>query len=317
MPEPRIRGDFAEKLRLTAAALHCTSRKDLCARFRAVNPATQCDLERLHKWIQGRALPRSTQLYDDWAKVLGTERSGTWLIACSVDDFRAEVSSLFGVSVDDLRQLDAARSRASPGTGKLSLLGGAMALCGSFACYSHAWSPHFRGHLIRGGMQISPSRGTGLLATYTESLLGRRVRLTGDINIAGRSMHCHMREPDSDLPLFFSMFLPGPPVSLLCGIMSGVAFVAHETLPSYSRVLMVRCPPEADLDASNRYMERGDLAISRDLARLGVAMGAPDRLDRLATEFLAENMDQVSLGDLVALSGLLDEARIERPTASL
>jgi hypothetical protein len=40
--------EFAIKLRLTSVALGCSSRKELCARFRAVNPATQCDLDRLH-----------------------------------------------------------------------------------------------------------------------------------------------------------------------------------------------------------------------------------------------------------------------------
>jgi hypothetical protein len=44
---------------MTAAALGCNSRKELCARFRGVNQATQCDLDRLNKWVQGRSLPRA------------------------------------------------------------------------------------------------------------------------------------------------------------------------------------------------------------------------------------------------------------------
>ena len=56
---------FAAKLRMAAAALGYTSRKELCARFRAVNPATQCDLDRLNKWVQGRALPRAASVYAD------------------------------------------------------------------------------------------------------------------------------------------------------------------------------------------------------------------------------------------------------------
>ena len=57
MPPGEAYHDIGLKLRLTAAVLACASRKDLCARFRAVNPATHCDLDRLHKWMQGRALP--------------------------------------------------------------------------------------------------------------------------------------------------------------------------------------------------------------------------------------------------------------------
>ena len=38
--------ELAAKLRLTAAALGCTTHKDLCGRFSALNPATEFDLER-------------------------------------------------------------------------------------------------------------------------------------------------------------------------------------------------------------------------------------------------------------------------------
>jgi hypothetical protein len=310
MAEPRVRGDFAEKLRLTAAALRCASHKDLCARFRTVNPTTQCDIERLHKWIQGRAQPRSPQVYDDWAKVLGTQRSGAWLISSSLDEFSAELSALSGTPIADLHRLDAVRTRAAPRAGKLALLGGAMALCGNFACYSHAWSPHFRGKLLRGGLRIEPGKAGGLGAIYSENLVDRTVRLTGEVILSGRSLHLHVRESDSELPLFFSMFLPGPPVSLLSGVMSGIALVAHEPLPSYSRVLMVRVSPETDLDGSNRYMEWSAAAVSEDLTRLGVVFDETVRLDALVAEFLGENVDQTSMSDQAELSALFDKVRL-------
>ena len=93
-----MHAEFAAKLRLTAAVLGNATHKGLCARFRAVNPNTPCDIDRLHKWIQGRALPRSPQLYEDWAKVLGTHRPGTWLATCSMNEFRDEIALLFGAS---------------------------------------------------------------------------------------------------------------------------------------------------------------------------------------------------------------------------
>ena len=67
--------DFGAKLRITAAALGCASQKDLCARFREANPGTIFELDRSYKWMQGRALPRSVGLYEDWAALLGTGRS--------------------------------------------------------------------------------------------------------------------------------------------------------------------------------------------------------------------------------------------------
>jgi hypothetical protein len=66
--------DFARKLQLTAALLGCTTRKELCAAFRAVNPATDFELERAHKWLQGRAMPRGMAIYAEWAQVIGTAR---------------------------------------------------------------------------------------------------------------------------------------------------------------------------------------------------------------------------------------------------
>jgi hypothetical protein len=38
---------LAQKLSVTAALLGCATRKELCARFRAVNPATEFDLPQL------------------------------------------------------------------------------------------------------------------------------------------------------------------------------------------------------------------------------------------------------------------------------
>lgn len=309
MAEPRDRGNFAEKLHLTATALHCASRKELCARFRAVNPATQCDLERLHKWIQGRALPRSPEVYGDWAKVLGSQRSGAWLISSSLDDFCAELAALTGTPAEDLRQFDAVRARRTV-PGKVPMLGGAAALCGSFVCYSHAWSPHFRGSLVRGAMRIGPANGGGLTATYSENLVNRTVRMTGEVILSPRSLHLHLREPDSELPLFFSMILPGPPVSLLSGVMSGIALVAHEPLPSCSRVLMIRAAPDAELEASNRYIERSADAIAGDLAGVGLAADAYRRLGALVAAFLNERLDQISVADQAELSGLLDSPKL-------
>ena len=79
--------DFGAKLRITAAVLGCASQKDLCARFREANPGTIFELDRSYKWMQGRSLPRSAQVYEDWAKLLGTGASAAHLQSCTVDEF--------------------------------------------------------------------------------------------------------------------------------------------------------------------------------------------------------------------------------------
>jgi hypothetical protein len=103
--------DLAIKLRLTSAVPGCGGRKDLCARFRAANPATHFDLERSHKWLQGRAVPRSATVYEDWAKVIGTQKPGSWIAGCSVEAFLEELCVLFDADAGALKRLVEARSR--------------------------------------------------------------------------------------------------------------------------------------------------------------------------------------------------------------
>ena len=98
---------FAQKLGVTAVLLGCSTRKELCARFRAVNPATEFDLERSFKWLQGKSLPRSMAIYEDWARLLGTARSGAWLAGCSTEAFLDEACTLFQANAAEVQVLAA------------------------------------------------------------------------------------------------------------------------------------------------------------------------------------------------------------------
>src|SRR5215472_1684604 len=254
---------FATKLRMAAGAMRCNSRKDFCARFRGVNHATHCDLDRLNKWMQGRSLPRAVSVYADFAAVIGTLKSGHWIADCSVEEFTAELAHCTGVEVASLTKPDGLSLRGNPRI--TGLFGGVTTLSGAFAAYSPAWSPHFSGRLLRGTLRLSPGgRGT-LIASYTETLFGRDVRLTAEAWIGGRSMHFVVREPDGDVPVFISLQIPGPPASVLCGIMSGVAFVSQEPLPSACRIIFIRVPDTPRLDATNRYFDPIPGSISADL----------------------------------------------------
>ena len=93
--------DLAAKLRITAALLGCASQKDLCARFRRLNPAT-FDLDRSYKWMQGRAQPRSARVYEDWATLLGTASPIAHLQSCTIDEFLDLVCDHHQVSRDAL-----------------------------------------------------------------------------------------------------------------------------------------------------------------------------------------------------------------------
>lgn len=300
---------FAVKLRMAAAALGCSSRKEFCALFRKVNQATQCDLDRLNKWVQGRSLPRAASVYADFAAVIGSTKPGHWIADCSVEEFAAELRNCMGVDTATLALQDSLASRGGPRVS--GLFRGVATLSGTFAAYSPAWSPHFSGRLLRGSLRLSPGRSGTLIATYTESLLGRDVRLTADAWIGGRCMHLVMREPEGDVPLFISLQIPGPPASVLCGVMSGVAFVSHEPLPSACRIVVIRVPDTPRLDLTNRYFDPAHGAVAADLAELGLAVWESQRLDVFTREFLGTVPIQATAQHQGAFAAVLDREHLD------
>jgi hypothetical protein len=264
--------EFAIKLRLTAALLGCGTHKELAARFRAVNPSTGFDLARSEKWLQGRAMPRSSQIYEDWARLLRTERPGSWLIGCTMDAFLAEICARFDAEPLELWRWAGMPDAPSDAAAPSSAGGGRHYLCGAYACYSHAWSPYYHGQLIRGALHIEPARGSRLAAAYSEAIAGGTVRLQGPVLLAGRTIHLDVREDGSGAPLFLSLFLPAPPASVLTGLMSGATIVGPEPEPSVSRFAAIRVAEAATprLEASNRYIEPTATLIADDLRALGV-----------------------------------------------
>jgi len=300
---------FAAKLRMAAAALGCNSRKELCARFRSVNPATQCDLDRLNKWVQGRSLPRASSVYADLAAVIGTANSGSWVADCSLQEFAAEVITRTGVDAATLAIPDSLSRRGNPRAA--GLLGGAATLTGAFAAYSPAWSPQFHGRLVRGALRLAPARSGTLMARYTESFRGHHMHLTAEVWIGGRSMHFLVREPDGDMPAFISLQLPGPPANVLCGVMSGVAFLAHEPLPSASRIVFIRVPDTPGLDGSNRFFDPAPGAIAADLVHLGVTISEGDRLDSFTRKFVGTHPTQVTTQDQATFANMLDREHLD------
>ncbi|MFT8243735.1 hypothetical protein [Roseomonas sp. BN140053] len=308
----RTRGvatDFDRKLRMAAAALGCTSRKEFCARFRQVNRNTACDVDRLNKWVQGRSVPRAASVFTDLGAVIGTVRPGAWIADCSLGDFAAELAACTGVDVAQPAPSDVALSRNNAQAA--GLLGGVATLAGAFAAYSPAWSPHFRGRLIRGSLHLEARRNRSLIATYAETLVGRTLRLSGEVQFNGRSVHVTVREPGGDMSLFFSLQLPGPPASIISGIMSGVAFVAHESLPSACRIAFVRVPETPRLDGSNRYLEPVPGAVAADLADLGASPVEAGRFDALLRDFLGASPVQVTTQHQASFAGLLDRQYLD------
>jgi len=258
---------FAQKLSLTAAVLNCSTRKELCARFRNVNPATEFELERSYKWLQGRALPRSHQIYEDWAQLLGTEKSGTWLSACSTEAFLDEVCELFSADRSIMME------RAEGFSGGFSPRGGSSEmvddpLCGSYLCYSWAWSPYERGRLIRGQLQIVQKKRRVLEAEYREVLPGGDLICRGNVQRDGSLLQFDVNSvrggPRERMTL--SLLAPGRPVALMCGRLQGAIVAGPHSRPSSSRIVLVRCDEDTMDPEQPCYFDANAEAIGADLA---------------------------------------------------
>lgn len=273
---------FARKLSLTAVLLGCGTRKELCARFRTVNPQTEVDLERSFKWLQGRALPRSPTVYEDWARLIGTHRGGTWISACSEEAFLDELCLLYGANRNDLL----ARAQRFLGEG-----GGAIttsdALLGQFVAYSWAWSPFHTGELIRGRLSFAEAARARLDVTYTEDIPGGRIELSGQASRNGRVIHANLvARGDERIDLL--LLAPGRPADILVGLLQGQTVATAELQLASSRIVLFRTL--SDMQGAGTegscYIPFDPTALTADLERQGIGVPLPGLAD-LALSFLA------------------------------
>lgn len=257
--------------------------KDLATAFRRANPATSFDVDRAHKWIQGRAHPRELRLYEDWAKVLDLGHPGAWVAECDLGDFIDAVCARHNCDRDTLERRIESSSRSGAGQHQEP----SLSLEGTYACYSHAWSPYFGGQLIRGELSITrPQSPQKLLVSYAERLPTSGLRLEGPFVMSGRAMHLDLREPGGDARFFFCLFLPTPPVSVLAGLMCGATIIDPDARPSVTRIVMIRLPvPNMQLRSAVAYLPP-ETSVAGDLASLGLRIPDPIAVDEGIGAFL-------------------------------
>jgi hypothetical protein len=305
--------DIDRKLCLTAAVVGAVTRKDLAAAFRRVNPATSFDVERAHKWLQGRARPRESSIYEDWATLLDLGEPGTWIAECGFDRFLDRLCRRHGQERGAL--LRRAEAFAGIGTWDVADTGGETELLGSYACYSHAWSPYFGGRLIRGTLTVA-IKAKRLTASYVEALPNGRLAIEGGVTRARHGLQLDLRDPHGAAHLLFCLFTPSPPVSVLSGLMCGMTILGPEPCPSVTRIVMVRKPvQDAALPKQDAYLPAGT-SIALDLHAQGLLLDDPGQADRLLATFLnsgsANGLDQLSSAHHRALVELFDRAWITR-----
>ena len=80
--------------------------------------------------MQGRSLPRSNAVYADFAAVIGTTKSGSWITDCSIEEFAAELAACTGVQSELLIRPGAPARRVD--LGLRGLFGGITTLAGAF-----------------------------------------------------------------------------------------------------------------------------------------------------------------------------------------
>jgi hypothetical protein len=279
--------DFAMKLRLAAVVLGCTTRKDLAAAFRGINPATTFDVERADKWLGDKALPRGSDVYRDWSRLLALDRPFEWLASCSGDELLAALVERDGMAPDLLlerardfphgaRRQPAPRSAGS-GTGYVE---------GAYACYSYSFSPYFPGWLIRSSMVIGPGHGQGSVA-YSHNMPPLPTRFSGDITFNGRGMQIALHQTAvGDMRIYMALFGPAPPATVLAGMLCGAAVVTPEPEPSAARIILIRLPaPSPAFDALYTAFQP-EQSIADDLALAGLRFSDPAEVDRRIKEYL-------------------------------
>jgi hypothetical protein len=286
--------DIDQKLRVTAALLGAVTAKDLAAAFRRVNPATSFDVDRAHKWIQGRARPRELRLYEDWAKVVDVGRPGAWIADCELEEFIEAVCARDGCDRDTLEW----RMEASRRSGRTARQEPSLSLAGTYACYSQSWSPYFGGQLVRGEFSITRQHSSQRqLASYGERLPTSRFQLEGPLSASGRSMYLDLREAGGDTRMFFCLCSPTPPASVLTGFMCGATIIDPDARPSITRIVMIRLPaPSMRLRSAVAYLP-SQASLAGDLASLGLRIPDPAAVDRGVSEFLiggqGSGLDQI------------------------
>lgn len=305
--------DIDRKLCLTAAWLGVATRKELAAAFRRINPETSFDVQRAHKWLQGRAAPRGWQVYEDWAKLVALDQPAEWLADCSVDVFLQRLCDRHGAIRDTLlRRAEAfgVASRNHEGRSR------ELELRGSYACYSHAWSPYYGGRMVRGLFVIGMASGAPRLhGAYSENLPTGQLHLDGPVTGGERVLTAQLGNAQTFTQLVLWLFMPTPPMSVLGGFMTGTTFLSPQPQLSTSRLIMIRLPPDGlSVESADAYLAPG-ASIATDLALLGLTLESPGLVDLAIDSYLTggrgPGLDQVTAADLREVVELFDRQRLD------
>lgn len=269
---PRPNDQLAMKLQLTAAALGCTTGKELCGRFATVNPGTAFTVENAYKWMRGKARPRLSSVYDDWAAVLGLGLSPQFLATASFEALAEALRPHVFLSDETIAGIadGAARVEAEAGSGSASWRSEHI-LVGRYLAVSPAWASTRQGSLIAGPVDITARPGGALALSYREHLFGQTVEMSGRLAVDGRTAQCTLTCSSTGRMFYFALIVPAPPGSLVGGLFCGNALHDPDARPTACRIVFVRdraLGAEA-LEARARYIDADADALAAELEALG------------------------------------------------
>lgn len=308
--------DFGPKLKLTILALGFATQKELYRHFLNVAPKSGIEQDSLYKWIQGRSTPRSSKVYEHWARMLRLDRPLAYLKGCSIEEFAEDVIGTYGLDrmmVAPILSLDVSPGDADhdpPDDPKASRQ---SHLCGTFACYSHAFSPIFKGKIVRGVLIISGSGANARLKVrYIETTPFTELIHCGHFTQGNRLVTLDLHDDRSDSHVHLNLHAPSAPASVLAGLVTGSSFHDASPQPTVSRFLAIRVPA-MDLSAlggRDCVFEENDHSISAELIRSGLPIVDAAKFDQLILDFLGDDnrggFDQISVGASARLNFALD-----------
>ncbi|WP_340110132.1 hypothetical protein [Pikeienuella sp. HZG-20] len=285
--------DFGLKLKVTILALGFATKKELHRHFLTVAPTLGLEQDSLYKWIQGRSTPRSSKVYEHWAGMLRLDRSLAHLKSCSIEEFADDVIKAYGLDpamVTTVAPLGARPGAADPDPADAPRAARDDHLCGTFACYSRAFSPIFAGKIVRGILIIGPSSGASRIkARYTETTPFTELIHRGRVSPMNGLITLDLHDDRHDSHVHLILHAPRTPASVLAGLMAGLSFHDASPRPSVTRFLAIRAPG-IDLSALGGrecVFDEADHSIAEELIRSGLPIVDAVKFDRIVFDFLA------------------------------
>lgn len=316
---------LALKLRLTSLALCCSTYKELCARFAASNRTTLFVPQNAYKWLSGKATPRASSVYEDWARVLGGALTAPFLASSSFEEFQDAVRTRFAVPETALSALraeaglppgPAAAVVASSLTRENGRQSGGHWLAGAYLALSPAWSRAEAGRLSIGAVSIHADAMQRLQISYSENLFNRPILMSGSLLSDGRTAQSALTCSHTHRLFFLALNAPTPPANLIGGILSGAAVHDPDARATASRILLLRAlgGRAEDLVARTGHLDADGALVENELAALGYHDGAARRaLSAGIVDFLGasspSSLCEAAAKDLAPL-----ESMIARPS---